>query len=286
VVTKEDIFEKIEKEVKDLDEKVNNFKMYNAKAFLRRSGLRTCLVIRKTLPFFVASFIAINLPFFKSNMPFIRETRTKGANIAIMDSSNGFHEEYTSFSNDYDYKEIHYSSAWNLDEYGLYTRTVQVFKFDDSFINEYSQEELFNMPVEEISKLLILDTTKKVTKTKLTNEDFIYKEPAIVIFNNTVSSTLTVEEKESVLEDIFNTLFYFILGAVGGLGLDFTANIIFKRKLQNKLKDLIVQNRSITPQELDSLRQKLQLHQENLELLQEESPIPRENFEMRKRVQR
>lgn len=284
MVTKEDIYKKIEKEVSDLNEKVNNFRIYNVKAFLKRGALRTGLVVRRTIPFFVASFIAINLPFFKTNMPFVRETRTKGASVAVMDTSNGFHEEYTSFSKDYDYKEIHYSSAWSQDEYGLYTRTVKVFKFDDSFINQYSQEEIFNMPVEDISKLLTLDTTKKITKTKLTDEDFVYKEPAIVVFNNTVSSTLTVEEQESVFADILNTLFYFLLGAAGGFGLDFTANIIFRRKVQNKLKELIARNHAITPQELEALKQRLKLHKENLELLKEGSQIPKENFEMRKRV--
>ena len=286
MVTKDQIYRKIEKEVETLNDKVNHFKLYNVKAFAKRSFVRSGLVLRKLAPYLLASFIVINLPFFKTNRPFIREIRTTGAKVGSMVTSTGVEEIYTSFDNSYNFQEIHYSTPWVKDENGLYSREVKIFQFNKEFFSKYGNEGIFKMSVEEISKLLTLDNIKTIKKSKLENEDFVYKEPAIVVFNNYISSEITTEEQESIFANIMNILFYFLLCGVFGYGIEFTTNIIFKHRTENKLKELIGKYRSITPRELDDLRERLEIYQENLALLQSRTLIPQEEMPMRKESSR
>ena len=285
-MTRNQVKNKIENEIAKLEYKINNLELYNIEAFCKRGLLRGGLAIRKVAPFILASYIAIVSPVFNTNLPFVREKSIKNVNAVSMHTSTGYYEQYTSFDFKYDWNEIHFSTAWTQDESGMYSRTVTIFSLPDDFREKYDDQAIFNMSEEDVKKLIKINTIKKITKTKLEPEDNVYNKQTITIFNSFESDEQQKEEEETVIANIFNTLLYFMMTAGLGVSTDYIVNLIFKRRTETKIKELILRNKPLTKKDLVVLKEKLALQKENLALLSEDSPVPPEEHSLRKKGSR
>lgn len=278
---KEQLKKKLEREIAKTEFKVNHFRLYNVGAFCKRAALRSGYAVKKLAPFMLASYLIISTPLFNPNKPFTKEVTYKGINAVTMEASNGYYEKYTSFDYDYKLKQIEYSTAWTKDENDCYSRVVTTFPLPDNFRAKHSNKEIFDMSEEELHQLLANSSSKKITKSKLEDEDFLYKDPAIVIYDSFESPEQQIPVEETGIANVFHTLFYFLLSGMGGVTIDYTSNLIFKRRVENRIKQLIVKNKYITKNELRYLRERLAIKRENMALLSENSSVPTERRVMR-----
>ena len=281
-MTNEQLKRKLEKEISKTEFKIRNFRLYNVQAFCKKALLRSGYAIKKVAPYVLASYLIISTPMFNPNRPFIKETSYKGINAITMEASNGYCEKYTSFDYEYKTREIQYSTAWAKDEDGFYSRLVTTFSLPENFREEHSNEEIFDMSLEELQQLITNSTSKKITKAHLEDEDFLYKEPAIVIFDSFESNEQQKPVEESGIANVFHTLFYFLLTGAGGLAIDYSSNLILKRRVENKIKQLIVKNKYITKKELKYLRERLAIKKENMALLNTNASVPGERRVLRR----
>ena len=285
-MTSEQLKNKLETEIAQSEYKIKNFKAYNIKAFCKRTLLKGGIAARKVAPFMLASYLVLVSPIFHDHLPFTKEVTYKGINAITMQTSNGYYEKFTSFDFEYKMDEIHYSTAFVQDEDGLYSRTETVFKMPEDFRIKYSNPEIFQISEEDMKQILTTSTTKKITKTKLEPEDFVYEKPVIIVFDSFESKEQQIAVEESLLSSIARVILYFALTAVGGLAIDAGTNLIFKHRLEKKLKKQIQDNKSLTIEEIELIKEKLVLKKENLALLAEDSPIPPEDNAMRKKASR
>lgn len=279
MITKEEIYNSLNREVNELDEKISNFKLYNFKNFFKRTAIGTTLSLNRFLPFAIASILISSTSVMGYKKPFNRDMIIESAQVATVDTSTGYHLETTSFDYTYASNSLEYTTGWQVDENNNYSRTITTYEIDDS-IDLKDLDSVLTKTKEELQNSLHITNIKTITKTKLTDDDELFFEPAVIVTRSFTSEDKTIERKETAGEDIWFTICYIGFTTLVGTGINSVKNIIFKKRLENKLKGLMAKYRRIDRSEIESLKRVLEIKKANLELMSssatlEDAPAPR-----------
>lgn len=280
MITKKEIYNHLNNEEKELNEKVSNIRLYNLKNFFRRRGVDAVFVLHKATPFVLATIIASStFPMLSTKKPFHKDTIIEKAYIQSINSSTGYNYQRSSFDYKYDTNRLEYSTGWTLDENNLYTRTLTTYQIDDS-IDLRDLDSLLSKTEQELRESLYITNIEKISKPELTKEDEMFNEPAVIITRSFTSDELFYEREENTGEDLWTSVLYISYIAIIGLGLASIRNTIFKRKAEKELEKLKLKYRRISAEEIEELKELLLIKQENLKLLnntdvEETAPAPR-----------
>ena len=266
MITKEEIYNYLNSEEKELNEKISNLKMYNLKNYFKRRGIDTAFFLHRAAPFALATVIASStFPMMSAKKPFYRDTIIEKASIRSIDTSTGYHYQSRSFDYEYNTNKLEYSTGWTLDN-NLYTRNIISYEIDNS-IDLEDLESLLTKTDQELRESLHIINIETISKIELSPEDELFNEPAIIVTRSFQSDDLSYERKETFSEDLWTSVVYIAYIAMVGFGLASIRNIIFKRKVEDNLKKLKNKYRKIDAKEIEELKKLLLIKQENLRLL-------------------
>ena len=158
---KNTIVDKFTNEIDELKFQMNHRKLYNFRTFLIRFLAKMGLAVNKWFPFILAYTMVFNSSIYKKNKPFRRDMISKPAYIQSVDTSKGVHRE--DICSEYKETMFEYSTAWSMNNIGLYQRTITSYKVNDK-IDLNNLDEVLNMTKEEIDGALKIIYAKVITK--------------------------------------------------------------------------------------------------------------------------
>lgn len=257
-----DIEKNIEKDINNLECKINNKDKINKKNFIIRSILKLGLSIDYALPYILSVLIIFNT---HSNKPFVIDEVKSKASIETIDTSRGEHIEIKSYTKKYDRELLEHSTKWFVNEEGLYERHVTTYNLKNN-INLYNLESIFSYTKEELDNIL---TSKKstITKYRLDEEDSVYNDDVIVVINHYESNTDYIYRSETDKENFYNTAVFIIMILLTGYNLSNLKYLITKDYIKDKINGYRIKYKKIDINELDNLRKILEIKKNNLNMI-------------------
>ena len=280
MTTKEQIYNGLENEVRDLNDKVSNLKIYNLKNAMKRGGINTVYALHKAAPYFLAMVVASStFPMLSSKKPFQKDPVIEKAFVQNIDTTTGYHYQKRSFDERFDTNSLEYTTGWEIGENNLYTRTLITYEINKS-IDLADLDSLLSKTDQELRESLHVTNIEIISKSELTPEDEIFMEPAVIVTRSFRSDDMTYEREENFGEDLWTSFLYIAYVAIIGFGLSAIRKTIIKRKVEDKLAKIKNRYRRIEDYELDELKELLLIKKENLKLLTDpdetfDSPEPR-----------
>lgn len=277
---KNKIVEKFTDEIEELKFQMNHRKLHNFRTFLIRFLAKTGMAINKWFPFVLAYVMVFNSYMYKKNKPFRRDMVAKPAYIQSVDTSKGVHRE--DICSKYEGTTFEYSTAWSMNNIGLYQRTITSYKVNDK-INLNNLDEVLNMTKEEIDETLKIIDAKIITKRELTDSDKVYDEDVLTITQCAKSKDEEVLRLETDFEimchtALFISIVYMCTGVFAGI-----KKILIKNVIDDKLNAVIVAHKYISVDDYRRMRKILEIKKTNLALVQDEETNLNENVRRIKR---
>lgn len=263
------LVKKLTKQKKQLENHINHRKLYNIRNTIIKALIKSGIAIDYALPFILSSVIVASVQASNGDLPFKADeiTNKEKASVETIDTSNGIHVEYTSYDFDYKDEVLQYSTGWIINNKGLYERTVTSYKLNNT-IDLSDTEKVFSMTKEEIENSLEITNIKTIQKNILQAEDEIYNEDALIIINHyTQNEEKAVTRTETALENFANSIVFLSLSFCLGLGFLVAKKIFIKTCISDGLKKCESKYRIVTKEELNKLKEILELKEKNLELL-------------------
>ncbi len=264
MITGDQILKKLEDDVEEIEDKINNAEEYNKKNAIVRKFLKTGIAIDYALPYLLTAIILFSG--FKSinQTPFYIDNVTTREYLELTDNSKGQHaEEYVDAIDELSYVE--YSTGWYENEYGLYERISTVYKLNNINIG---LEEVLNMSQEELDQYFSIYNAEIIVEDNPENLDPTYNDE-IVIVNRVFPTNIYTDKKEGIVSNLFFTTFYLLLTFLLGKGTQEVKKIIFHDYLRNNLERLEINYQEIDEAKIAKLKEILELKKENLELVTE-----------------
>lgn len=260
MLNREELIEQLQNDVDSLKDKAENTKAYNLKVSVIKKLIKSGIAIDYALPFILSSIILFNINKTNGMTPFIDEKQVV-ASIETMKTSSGMEKTKTSYDYDYDENTFKHSTAWKLNESGLYERVITTYEYED--LEKYDKEAILSMKKEEIEKLVRVINVEKIQKNKLVDGDSIYNEDMMIITEVGNDENNYKIMKESVLDNIPDISLYILeILATGGI-----TTLLISRKVAKKLKEKDESYKIIDDSVACDLKEILTIRQENLELL-------------------
>lgn len=277
---KNTIVDKFTNEIDELKFQMNHRKLYNFRTFLIRFLAKMGLAVNKWFPFILAYTMVFNSSIYKKNKPFRRDMISKPAYIQSVNTSKGVHRE--DICSEYKETMFEYSTAWSMNNIGLYQRTITSYKVNDK-IDLNNLDEVLNMTKEEIDGALKIIDAKVITKRELTDSDKAYDEDVLTITQYVKSKDEEVLRLETDFEIICHTalfisIVYICIGVFAGI-----KKILIKNVIDDKLNAVIVAHKYISVDDYRRMRKILEIKQANLTLVQEKETNLKENVRKIKR---
>ena len=277
---KNTIVDKFTNEIDELKFQMNHRKLYNFHTFLIRFLAKIGLAVNKWLPFILAYTMVFNSSIYKKNKPFRRDMVSKPAYIQSIDTSKGVHRK--DICSEHKETMFEYSTAWSMNNMGLYQRTTTSYKTNDK-IDLNNLDEVLDMTKEEIDEALKIIDTKVITKRELTDSDKIYDDGVLIITQYAKSADEKVLRLETNFENMCQTaLFISIVYMCTGLFIGIK-KILIKNIIDDKLNAVIVAHKYISVDDYRRMRKILEIKQANLTLVQEKETNLKENVRKIKR---
>ena len=205
---------------------------------------------------------------------------SKPAYIQSIDTSKGVHRK--DICSEHKETMFEYSTAWSMNNMGLYQRTTTSYKTNDK-INLNNLDEVLDMTKEEIDEALKIIDTKVITKRELTDSDKIYDDDVLIITQYAKSADEKVLRLETNFENMCQTaLFISIVYMCTGLFIGIK-KILIKNIIDDKLNAVIVAHKYISVDDYRRMRKILEIKQANLTLVQEKETNLKENVRKIKR---
>lgn len=266
MVTREEIIEKLENDIKDLDNKINNTQHYNEKNKLKRFIAKSGLALDYALPFIIATMITFYISKSNNKTPFIVDTIQENGSIEVIDSSTGIHKEnivYTNFEIDL----IEHSTGWQMNEYGLYERTSTMYALNDRFnINNY--EQILHMDRDELNSMFLEINCKIITEADKEKLDETYNEE-VILLTRIVNSNISRNKQESASRNLLTTLVFMMISFILGKGLESVKKITFNTYIKDYFERYAFSCHEINEKEIEKLKEILEIKKENLSLIKE-----------------
>lgn len=271
MLDKRNLIKQLEQDVHDTEKKIKYMTLYNVKAYIVRSIIKYGIVLDCLLPYILSGFILFKIYSSVWDAPFVLDEIKTKAKIETIDTSTGYHSEISSFDYEYDNKTtFQHTTAWQVNEYGLFERTITTYRITSS-LNQFQIEELLSMSKEEIENIFIITNIEKIQKNILDLEDELYNEEMILIENVRDDENNIRFEKENFGDNVVCTISYLCAEIIAGFILDTLRKYFLKNEIKNTLKEKENNYRPISKKDLEKLKKILEIKKENLELLDESS---------------
>ena len=269
MMTRNSLLKKLKNDVRELEYKVFHRRLYNLKNSIIYILIKSGLILDRILPFIISATIVLNSNYKKGETLAIDEVEEK-AKIEKIDTSSGIHNEKMSFDYEYDESCFQHSTAWFVNQYGLYERTLTTYNIDKS-INLEDTESILKMTKEEIEDKLTIYNIERIQKNSLTEEDKMYDEDMLIIINNVESEKDIIIREETNLENIASILLIIVRTYIFGIIFTLIKKLVIKTYIKDKLNSIEPKCRPVTEKEIEELKRILALKKENLSLLEAES---------------
>ena len=259
------LIRKLNKEIKDLEYKIENRGKYNISIFPKALMIKSGIYLEKTLPYFLSAGICMGMFHYFDKKPFKLEKIKESASIQHLITSTGYEKKNISYEKDYSDNKIIYTTGWHKNEYGLYERTQITYNLSDI----RSVDDILNMTQEELSEFFSITNIEKIQKRVLDNDDSLYSEDMLIIKEVITDDEYAYVRNETSSENLFQTALYTLF--VLGLGLFITKikHVIIKKDISNKFYYMEVKYKFITKHDLKILNQRLKVKKQNLKLLED-----------------
>lgn len=272
---KNKIVERLNDEVNELKFQINHRELYNFRNFLINFLARIGIIINKWFPFALAYIIVFNSNAYKKNKPFQKDMVSRTAYIQSVDTSKGDHHKEV--CSQHEQTKFEYSTAWTINDLGMYQRTVTTYKVNDK-IDLNNLDEVLNMTKDEVEEVLKVLDAKVITKRWLNDSDKVYDENVLTITQYVKSKDDEVLRLENNLEVISHTaLFMLIVFMCTGVFVNIK-KVLIKNVIKDKLNDIIVAHKYISAADYNNIKKILEIKQANLELVQEKETDLNKDF--------
>lgn len=259
----EKLLKSLTKEVKDMESMIKNAKLYKLKKQFKKYLIKSGIVLNHVIPYALASFISYGSVSAIGYNPFSYEKVKENAKIETFETSTGLNRKTSSKDIEYGSNSFGHTTAWKLNDNGLYERTITVYEIDDS-IDLSDTDKVLSMTKEEVEAKLNIIDIKTIQKNVLNEEDKIYDEDMLIITRSTEDEDDFKMRNETFFENILDVGFWLALTIVFGA----TINVINKKlfKLDEKLKAI---DESIVIEKVDvsTISEVLKVKKHNLEMI-------------------
>lgn len=259
----EKLLKSLTKEVKDMESMIKNAKLYKLKKQFKKYLIKSGIVLNHVIPYALASFISYGSVSAIGYNPFSYEKVKENAKIETFETSTGLNRKTSSKDIEYGSNSFGHTTAWKLNDNGLYERTITVYEIDDS-IDLSDTDKVLSMTKEEVEAKLNIIDIKTIQKNVLNEEDKIYDEDMLIVTRSTEDEDDFKMRNETFFENILDVGFWLALTIVFGA----TINVINKKlfKLDEKLKAI---DESIVIEKVDvsTISEVLKVKKHNLEMI-------------------
>lgn len=259
----EKLLKSLTKEVKDMENMIKKAKLYKLKKQFKKNLIKSGIVLNHVIPYALASFISYGSVSAIGYNPFSYEKVKENAKIETFETSTGLNRKTSSKDIEYGSNSFEHTTAWKLNDNGLYERTITVYEIDDS-IDLSDTDKVLSMTKEEVEAKLNIIDIKTIQKNVLNEEDKIYDEDMLIITRSTEDEDDFKMCNETFFENILDVGFWLALTIVFGA----TINVINKKlfKLDEKLKAI---DESIVIEKVDvsTISEVLKVKKHNLEMI-------------------
>lgn len=287
MLNKRQLLSNLKKDIKALEFKVEHKLFFNFINVIAIGLIKLGIAIDYAIPFILSIILIFNMHSKQGQTAFAIDQVTEKAKIETFDTSTGIHMENRSFDYDYDNRSFEHSTAWYVNEYGLYERTVTTYQINDS-IDLNNLDSIFKMTKEQVEKSFTILNIEKIKKNKLTEEDKIYDEDMLIIINYIEDEENFIVREETSGENLSTTIWTIFLSLCWGNNFRIIGKIFVKTYVRDKLKAQEANFRPLTKEEFEKLKKILELKKENLSLLEptEQYETNNENTESIRRIRR
>ena len=259
----EKLLKSLTKEVKDMESMIKNAKLYKLKKQFKKYLIKSGIVLNHVIPYALASFISYGSVSAMGFNPISYEKVKENAKIETFETSTGLNKKIISKNIEYNYNSFEHTTAWKLNDNGLYERTITVYEIDDS-IDLSNTDKVLSMTKEEVEAKLNIIDIKTIQKNVLNDEDKIYDEDMLIITRSLEDEDNFKMRNETFFENILDVGFWLALTIVFGA----TISVINKKlfKLDEKLKAI---DESIVIEKVDvsTISEVLKVKKHNLEMI-------------------
>lgn len=279
---KDKITVKLKKDIKKYEKKLKLRPLYNTGSIAIKTILKYGIFVDYALPYIASGFIlAYAGNKFLDNLPFHKDIVLRRMNIETIDSSFGYHSEKETIDDIKYEKRIEYSTAWSINEDGMYTRTVTHFKLNHN-IDLSRLDLIFSLSDDDLRKLFRVDKVEEITKEYLEAEDYIYSEDALFVVNNYKSDEL-YQRYENDDENASLSMIYLAMVLLTGYGYSVVSHMYIKTPIRNKLKQLDSYVQPIEKNDIEVIKNIIELKKQNLSLFEENNNDDNKEFQLRRR---
>lgn len=262
------ILKKITKDVNHLQFQIEHRKLYNTFIAFVRFWVKSGIILDKSFPFFLSTVLVLNSNSFKNDKAFKRDIVSKPAYIQTINTSNGiFEENIRAVGGD---NIVEYSSAWMINNTGLYERTVVTYKVNNK-INLKNIDEILSMTEEELNDLLKIIDVNVVTKEYLTEEDQLYNEDVVIVTQYIKSKDDKILRQETGKENFRHSSLYVFSVWLYAIWIMKIKKFFIKNVVEDTLEEYLTIYKYIRDDELKDLRKILEIKCNNLDMLQDKT---------------
>lgn len=262
MINNEELIEKLTKNVKKIQDKIEFKNLYNIRNIVVRLLLKSGICIDFALPFITALLVILNISSVKDDLPFHIDEITVDANIETIDASNDAILD-NSF---YDGEIVEYLTEWTMNDGGIYERVVTSYKLDDK-LSSSDKSKVINMSKDELDKMFTVSNVKTINKDTLSDYYYLLDDSNTVIIIDHLKEKETITRLETKTENFVNSLnFLCLLVAIGNV-IAVLKKLTLKDAIKNKLSEYDSYFKFIRKSELETMKKILQLRQENLMML-------------------
>ncbi len=262
MINNEELIEKLTKNVKKIQDKIEFKNLYNIRNIVVRLLLKSGICIDFALPFITALIVILNISSVKDVLPFHIDEITVDANIEAIDASNDDMLD-NSF---YDGEIVEYLTEWTMSDRGIYERVVTSYKLDDK-LSSSDKSKVINMSKDELDKMFTVSNVKTINKDTLSDYYYLLDDSNTVIIIDHLKEKETITRLETKTENFVNSLnFLCLLVAIGNV-IAVLKKLTLKDAIKNKLSEYDSYFKFIRKSELETMKKILQLRQENLMML-------------------
>lgn len=275
---KNDMINKLKKEISKLQYNVDNTKKYNTKAFMMRRLLNGGKFVNGLAPYLLTSAIIFSQSALEKNPPFHIDQVPQEVRIETIDSTNGYHQINKYYDSEYDYnynfatKFAEHSTAWTLNENNMYERTSTKYIVNQELYSK-SVEALLAIPIDELVDNLLIEYVQVIQKKDLDKQDAIYNEEVVVITDHIISDDEYYMRYETENENILYSMAFIVFSLLCGFGAKQLRSLVTRDQIKNTLEGYLSKYKNIEKEDIENIKKIIALKKENLALLEGEEEL-------------
>ena len=259
------LLKKLKNEIDFFDKRVGNYQHINFRNSVIRKGVYSLFVASRIAPF-ILSFSGMFALLSNGHKPFVLDDRKVYANVWVVNSSNGYNYEMSSFDVKYD-NSIQYFTSWDVDDNKQYTRNIISYSVDK--VDTQHMDDIFCMSYEELNNEYDVVSVETICKSDLSSQDMVYFDDMIQVCHVEKSKDCYKEVPERLEINLLDTFLYCTSSFTLSLILLMKTEYLFRDS--TFMKNILLRFKTITDDDLDKMKKILDAYKDNYNLLNEDT---------------